>query len=243
MVSKPSDEATARSATPPAKNTQSVPSLSTLCTPTPSPSPTPPDESPTNKVSMHSEGPELPQVSGINGEEILRELQESQLKQDALKAAIIKCRKDIDMLLKKDPVLQQTLDKLSNMMKELEARVASGDNMVKRRLDGIDQQLENLKELILDANAGPEQYTNIDAVSISASEEVDNDSLTDFKNKLMHNTAEIKNLQNRFRLMNKETNRQLHEAQDQLKKVDGDLETMQIELQQILNRSTIPQVV
>ena len=192
---------------------------------------------------MHSEGPELPQVSGINGEEILRELQESQLKQDALKAAIIKCRKDIDMLLKKDPVLQQTLDKLSNMMKELEARVASGDNMVKRRLDGIDQQLENLKELILDANAGPEQYTNIDAVSISASEGVDNDSLTDFKNKLMHNTAEIKNLQNRFRLMNKETNRQLHEAQDQFKKVNGDLETMQIELQQILNRSTIPQVV
>jgi len=59
----------------------------------------------------------------------------------------------------------------------------------------------------------------------------------------MENSAKIKNLQNRFRVMNKESNRQLHETNDHLQKRGEDLDRMQRELQKMLSKSHSQQVV
>ncbi|KAK2175769.1 hypothetical protein NP493_709g03015 [Ridgeia piscesae] len=228
----------------PTKSAQSVPSLPKLHTPTTPRTPSPPLEPPDSK-SGATMLVGTPVSIGNNVDLIYKDLVETLDQQNMLKAAIQKCREDIDMLLDKDPSLQQTLDRLNEMMKELEAKAAmsaDGDKVVEHRLDDIDKLLESLQEMIL-STTEPEQEqepeseeVTLDATMMPTGD-YDIDATKNFKNTLMENSAEIKNLKNRFRVMNKESNRQLHEAKDHLQKLGEDLHRMQRELQKMLNKS------
>ena len=234
----------------PTKSAQSVPSLPKLHTPTTPRIPSPPLEPPDSK-SGATMLVGTPVSIGNNVDLIYKDLMETLDQQNMLKAAIQKCREDIDMLLDKDPSLQQTLDRLNEMMKELEAKAAmsaDGDKVVEHRLDDIDKLLESLQEMIL-STTEPEQEqepeseeVTLDATTMPTGD-YDIDATKNFKNTLMENSAEIKNLKNRFRVMNKESNRQLHEAKDHLQKLGEDLHRMQRELQKMLNKSQSQQVV
>ena len=267
MVSKPSDEAaTSRSST---KNVQSVPSLATVqTTATPLQATPPRVASPIDQQSLvppNAEGPSRsPSLNCVSSEDILKELQysqlqrdqiieqlqRSQLEHDTLKALLHKCRTDIDLLLEKDPIIWHTFEKLSDSMTELREKAmldAKGDRLTTLRLDGVDLQLENIRDMLLNATGEPasEKDMKLEAPRRPSAVQggTNDEALLDLQYELTRNSDEIRSLQNRFHLMNKETNRQLNEAQEHFRRLNGDMDAMSTELQRLHAASSRPQVV
>ena len=125
---------------------------------------------------------------------------------------------------------------------------AKGDRLMSSRLDGVDQQLENIRDMLLNAaNEEPpcekEAKPEVPRRPVVQEGGVNNEAITDLQYELTRNSDEIRNLQNRFRLMNKETNRQLNEAQEQFGILNGDMDAMNAELQRLRTASSKQQVV
>ena len=122
--------------------------------------------------------------------------------QNVLKAAIQKCWEDIDLLLDKNPSLQETLDRVNEMMKELEAKAAmsaDGDKVVEDQLDDSDKVLDSLQEMILsttEPELEPEEGT-LETTTMPTGD-YDIDAMTNFKKKLMENLPKSRTFKTAF---------------------------------------------